>query len=147
MSTLNIHHLVISWSVSRGRDTCGYNICRLDDRKTGKRYRTIGVGYDMQGTVFGDWLTDVHQDKLKELFKNNTSEDCGYTVPGYRKIKDLYGLTLSPKGIASCDGACGIRSMINIAEAIGLEAQWEGNKKGHTTGYYVCEKTKEEEQK
>lgn len=141
MATLNIHHLVISWSVSRGRDTYGYNICRLDDRKTGKRYRTCGGGYDMIGTVFGDWLADLHQEKLQALFKNNPSEDCGYTVPGYRKIPSLYGLTLSPKGIAFCDGACGISSMIKIAEAIGLEVQWEGNKKGHTVGYYVCEKT------
>lgn len=141
MTTLNIHHLVISWSISRGRDTYGYNICRLDDRKTGKRYRTVGGGYDMIGTVFGDWLADVHQEKLKELFNQHPSEDCGYSVKGYRKIPSLYGLTLSTKGIASCDGFCGISSMINIAESIGLEVQWEGNKKGHTVGYYVCEKT------
>ena len=147
MSILNINHLVISWSISRGRDTCGYNICRLDDRKTGKRYRTTGGGYDMIGTVFGDWLADVHQDKLNELFETNPSEDCGYTVKGYRKIEHLYGLTLSPAGIASCNGACGINSMIRIAEAIGLDVQWEGNKKGYTVGYYVCEKTEEEEPK
>jgi hypothetical protein len=30
--------------------------------------------------------------------------------------------------------------MVRIAEAIGLEVQWEGNKKGHTIGYFVAPK-------
>jgi hypothetical protein len=28
--------------------------------------------------------------------------------------------------------------MQRIARALGLEVQWEGNKKGHTIGYFVA---------
>lgn len=44
----NIKRLALSWSVSRGRDTYGYNICRLDDTSTGERFKCMGGGYDMQ---------------------------------------------------------------------------------------------------
>lgn len=133
-----INHLSISWAISRGRDTYGWNICRLDDRNNGRRYRCHGGGYDMIGTVFGDWLQSCHQEDLKALFAHNTSVDCGYQVPGYRKIENLYGLTLSPNGVASCDGACGIESMINIANAIGLSVEREVKRKsGQTIGFYV----------
>lgn len=36
------NYLSLSWSISRGRDTYGYNIARLDDHATGKRYRCSG---------------------------------------------------------------------------------------------------------
>lgn len=61
---MNINHLRMSWSVSRGRDTYGYNICKLTDGNTGKQYRCMGGGYDMQGTVFGDWLEANYPDRL-----------------------------------------------------------------------------------
>lgn len=134
---MKINHLSITWGVSKGRDTYGYNICRLDDRATGKRYRCMGGGYDMIGTVFGNWLSDVYQDRLKYLFDSRKHEDCGYGVKGYRKIPDLYGLTLSPSGVAQLDGACGKSSMQAVAEAIGLEVQWQGDRKGRTIGYFV----------
>lgn len=135
---MKIHHLALSWSISRGRDTYGYNICRLDDRTSRKRYRTCGGGYDMIGTVFANWLEDNYQDRLIALFSDQ-KEECGYAVKGYYRMKDYYGLTLSPKGHASLDGACGMSSMKRIAEAIGLDVQWEGNRKGHTTGYFVVD--------
>lgn len=144
MAKLHINHLVISWSTSKGQDTYGYSICRLDDRETGKRYRTCGGGYDMIGTVFGDWLEDYYQADLMELVKERMKdpegfEDCNYAVKGYLKFPGLYGMTYNTNtGKVAIDGACGISSVISIAEALGLEVQWEGNRKGHTTGYYVC---------
>lgn len=63
----NIKRLALSWSVSRGRDTYGYNICRLDDTSTEERFKCMGGGYDMQGTVFGSWLEAGYQDRLVEL--------------------------------------------------------------------------------
>lgn len=149
MTKLHINHLVISWSTSKGRDTYGWNICRLDDRKTGKRYKTTGGGYDMIGTVFGEWLADYYQADLlalvKDLMRNPEAfEDCGYSVSGYIKFKDLYGMTYNTKnGRVDLDGACGINSMQAIARAIGLEVQWEGNRKGQTTGYYVAREVAE----
>ena len=139
---LKLTRLDLTWSVSRGRDTEGYNICRLDDANTGKRYKCLGGGYDMVGTVFGDFLNDVYQERLQKLFTDRPTLDAGYLVPGYNKIKDLYGITLQPSGVAHCDGGCGISSMIRIAEAIGLEVQTTWNRKsrsGATTGFIVSE--------
>ena len=67
---MKINHLSISWSISRGRDTYGYNICRLDSRQSGSRYRCSGGGYDMIGTVFGNWLEAEYQRELVELGGN-----------------------------------------------------------------------------
>lgn len=133
--------LSLSWSTSRGRDTYGYNICRLDDNVTGKRYKCMGGGYDMTGTVFGAWLEDTQQDKLQQLVTKRAAElsDCGYAVEGYKKIEGLYGLTVNPKGHVSLDGATGISSMERIAEALGLEVQGTFNKKGHRIGFIVGE--------
>ena len=145
MTKLHINHLAISWTTSRGRDTYGWNICRLDDRKTGLRFRCNGGGYDMIGTVFGEWLAFEYQDALRQYVEANKAAlvDCGYSVAGYKKLPDLYGMTVNPDGRVSLDGGCGINSMERIARALGLEVQWEGNKKGHTIGYYVSREVQE----
>ncbi len=130
-------HLSLSWSTSRGVDTYGYNIARLDDQNTGKRYRTSGGGYDMVGTVFAHWLQDVYQTELVELVQTIPMIDCGYSVPGYLKNENLYGLNVTPKGSVTLDGACGMSSMETIARAIGLAVERTWNRKGHTTGFYV----------
>ena len=124
----NITHLKLSWSVSRGRDTYGYNICRLDDGSTGKRYKCNGGGYDMAGTVFGEWLADVYQAELKA---------AGNVVT------DMYGARNYLDSV-QLDGACGLESMLRIAEAIGLEVEREyvkkGVNRGRTIGWYVSMK-------
>ena len=132
-----LKRLNISWSTSRGRDTYGYNICRLDDSRTRKRYRCMGGGYDMIGTVFGDWLADMYAPEIAALFDTRASVDAGYVVKGYRKIPDLYGLTMTPGGDVQCDGGCGIESMIRVAETIGLQVQQTYGRKGRTTGFIV----------
>ena len=130
-----LKRLDLSWSTSRGQDTYGYNICRLDDSR--KRYRCMGGGYDMIGTVFGDWLADMYAPEITALFDTRASVDAEYAVKGYRKIPDLYGVTMSPDGKVHYDGACGIESMIRIAEAIGLQVQQTYSRKGRTTGFIV----------
>lgn len=136
----NFTHLSLSWSVSRGVDTFGYNIARLDDQNTGKRYRCMGGGYDMTGTVFANWLQDVYQSELVDLVKTITMVDCGYQVKGYLKNEKLYGLNVTPKGAVTLDGACGLSSMIAVCDALGLDVERTGNRKGHTTGFYVTSK-------
>ena len=133
----NFTHLSLSWSVSRGVDTFGYNIARLDDQNTGKRYRCMGGGYDMTGTVFAQWLQDVYQSELVDLVKTTPMVDCGYQVKGYLKNEKLYGLNVTPKGNVTLDGACGLSSMITVCDALGLDVERTGNRKGHTTGFYV----------
>jgi hypothetical protein len=137
---MNATQLNISWSVSRGQDTYGYNICRLDDIRTGKRYRTCGGGYDMIGSVLGDWLEDRFQDELRALVADLPKQKYGGT--SYMQISEeinpkYYGLTISPDGTVCLDGACGVSSMQQIGRALGLNFQWLGNKKGHTTGYFI----------
>ena len=137
---MNATQLNISWSVSRGQDTYGYNICRLDDIRTGKRYRTCGGGYDMIGSVLGDWLEDRFQDELRALVADLPKQKYGGT--SYMQISEeinpkYYGLTISPDGTVCLDGACGVSSMQRIGEALGLNFQWLGNRKGHTTGYFI----------
>jgi len=123
-SHVGILRCSVSWSVSKGRDTYGYNICRLDG-PNGKRYRTCGGGYDMVGTVLADFMCDQFQIQLRELVLLNAerTEECGYSVSGYRKLPELYGLTVTPKGRVEVDGACGVSSVIKIFRAIGIDVQ------------------------
>lgn len=103
--------LSITWSTSRGRDTYGYNICRLDSSNTGRRYRCNGGGYDMVGTVVADWLCAEHQTRLTALHNRRASEH----------------------------GACGIESVRQIAEAVGISMSSVVNRRGHVTGYMVTD--------
>lgn len=136
-----INHLVLSWSVSKGRDTYGYNICRLDDRNNGKRYRTIGGGYDMIGTVFGEWLQENYQEQLLNI-KDKSHRIYNSTLNDNTNPVNFCGMTYNVKNnTVSLDGACGIESMIRIAEAIGLEVERDyikkGKRRGETVGWYV----------
>ena len=137
---MKLNYLKLSWSVSRGRDTYGYNICRLDSR-SGHRYRCSGGGYDMVGKVFGDWLQSEHQLELRELVADLPKVPYGSTT--WLQIAEdvnpsFYGLTIRPDdGLVILDGACGLSSMQRIARALGLSVQWDGNKKGDTVGYFI----------
>ena len=126
--------LSVSWSVSRGRDTYGYNICRLDDTTTGKRYRCMGGGYDMVGTVFAEWLEGVHQERLQKI-RNQAFYYNGFE----RNEKGLYGMRRRDDGTVSLDGGCGIDSMRRIAKACGLTVEWRGDRKGNTVAFIVTE--------
>jgi hypothetical protein len=135
---MDTYKLVTSTGTSRGRDTYGYTIVRLDDTSTGKRYRTNGGGYDMVGTVFGEWLQDRFQDRLMAIADRvhvqydfstsprirteNTAPDALY---GMARLINLKGEGKKHFGAdrIALDGACGINSMIRIAEAIGLEVR------------------------
>jgi len=138
--TTELNYLPLSWAVSRGRDTYGYNICRLDDKATGKRYRCSGGGYDMQGTVLGQWLQNVHQERLQILKAHNADklEPCGYTVDGWMKIPSFYGLTYDIMGKAIIDGACGVESVIKIAEACGISITSDWNRRANRkNGFFI----------
>lgn len=152
---MNTKHLALSWTVSRARDTYGYNVCRLEDGQ--KVYRADGGGYDMTGTVFGEWLADAYQDRLLKIARRAYYVSNGEGVkaregeqasmrwvgtPGKPKVTPglLYGMYHYPKEKrVSLDGGCGIESMLTIALAIGLDVQRTGNRKGHTTGFIVTD--------
>lgn len=131
--------LSISWSISRGRETDGYNICRLDDSDTGKRFRCMGGGYDMTGTVFGEWLQETYQERLagiRQLAAARYSD-------GKRIRNDapeaLYGMVDHVGGRVSVDGACGISSMERIAKEIGLSVRHIVNRRGNLTALLVTD--------
>jgi hypothetical protein len=138
---MNVTHLELSWTTSRGRETYGYNIVRLVDTSTGERFRAMGGGYDMTGTVFGEWLQTTYQDRLREIageaHQSVMKNDEG---PWGRTYNDhgLYGMTLHKHdGSVHLDGACGLSSMQRIAERVGLEVRAIVNRRGSTTGFLV----------
>ena len=140
MAFNQIHRLTLTWATSKGRDTYGYNIARLDDSISGKRYKTCGGGYDMIGTVLADWFQDQHQSALLELVKTSADklEVYSTTCPDWRKVAEFYGMTYRPnENRVSLDGGCGVGAILRIIEACGFEVQRSHNKKGHTTGFYV----------
>lgn len=100
------HNLIIKWSVSKGRDTYGYNICTLWDGD--KRYKTCGGGYDMLGTVFANWLATNYLDLIIEKVKPYDEEGNG-----------MYGLFRRDERYWM-DGACGFDSIKRIAEEAGF---------------------------
>lgn len=58
--------LELRYTVSRGRDTYGYNICTL--YVNGERVSACnGGGYDMQGTSLGNWIASAYADRLLRL--------------------------------------------------------------------------------
>lgn len=120
--TYQANYLALSWSTSKGRDTFGYNICRLDDRATDKRYKCMGGGYDMVGTVVAEYLQEAFQDRLQSAGSVVTS---------------LYGAR-NYNGKISIDGACGLESVKRIAEAIGVSITDNYNKRKQATeGFFV----------
>ena len=68
------HTLAIKWGTSRGRDTYGYTTCTLSE--DGKRLAAFnGGGYDMRGTVFGDWLARAYRNLLFNLKPEDMPEN------------------------------------------------------------------------
>lgn len=143
------NYLPLSWSVSRGRDTYGYNICRLDDNATGKRYRCNGGGYDMTGTVVGKWLAATYQERLLAL---QDSAHARYSkADGYKTSSNesgngpnrnkLYGMCYhADENRVSLDGACGLSCMIDIAAAIGVRITSNYNKRKRATdGFFISD--------
>lgn len=115
-----IRNLSLKWTVSRGRDTYGYNIVTLTDQSTGKKYRTDGGNYDMQGVVFSRWMDDNYRERYKSL-----------------DASSYYGLFVGSDGHMYTDGACGLNCMERIAEAIGLDYQAVYSRKDGLTNILV----------
>lgn len=105
----NEYYLDLRWTISRGRDTYGYNICSLWDGD--KKYSCLGGGYDMTGTVFAHFLKDNFLDKIIATCKPHCQDQDSF-----------YGF-FHRNGNYYLDGACGLSCMLEIAKAIGLEVK------------------------
>lgn len=132
------HYLVLKWTVSRGKDSYGYNICTIWDGN--KPYRTCGGGYDMIGSVFAAWLKEKYIDKLKTLTPYDENYSMEYWQKhGYQPRQENYGL-FCRNGRWCLDGACGFSAMTDIAKKIGLEIKSLYDKKNkETNGFIVKE--------
>lgn len=143
MKTFPSSFCPVSWSVSRGRDTYGYNICRIDSGITGARFRCSGGGYDMVGTVLADLICAEHQDALRAMVASRRAQfvDAGYSTPGYLRptASELYGLTVKPDGTVHIDGACGKESVISIAKCAGISVTGSYSKRGRNLlqGFFI----------
>lgn len=146
-------YLPISWSTSRGQSTYGWNICRLDDRETDKRYRTCGGGYDMIGTVLGQWLEDKYQDRLRSIgmragsyfskaggYQSHRITEGGSLPYGRPDPSYFYGMTRNDDtGAITIDGACGRTTVLTIADAIGISLILETDRRGRIVGYFASD--------
>ena len=150
---MTVYSLHFRWTVSRGVNTYGYNIVTL--LVDGYRQAQCnGGGYDMQGTVFADWLTLKFNKEMQVLFtpeikdlKEGGKHREYETKEGkviYCSTERYYGVTIklhtwSGDVYISLDGACGFSSMERIANAIGIKMQWNkisDRYKNHT--YYTA---------
>ncbi len=118
--------LKFKWTVSRGRETYGYNICSLWIDRV-KVSSCNGGGYDMKGTAFANWMQAEFQEELLKiadkadkriLIKKGKYEYPKPTTPIF------YGMTtyidFDKKETKIClDGGCGFSCMGKILNAIG----------------------------
>ncbi len=82
--------LTIRWGVSRGQNTAGYTTCSL---KNGNGKRVAGCnggGYDLRGTVVGDWVARTFADELRALKEGDFPDRRAGRGKGG---PELYGLT------------------------------------------------------
>ena len=135
--------LEFRWSVSRGYETYGYNICSLwvDGRKVAS---CNGGGYDMKGTSLGNWL-----EKSLDLFPGIVKLAAGSNHIGNKK-GTFYGLAYYDKTARKwrkhykegysvvLDGGCGFSCMENILGALGLKLRFVSEKRNTST--YIIER-------
>lgn len=111
------------YGTSRGADTYGYTTCSL--KVDGKRESLqAGGGYDMQGAALGVWMSKAFQTELKKLPANYGSGDNAkgfYGLIHWDKITNERVTRANKNTKTYCDGACGLRSMESILDAMGLE--------------------------
>jgi hypothetical protein len=113
-------YLTFKWSISRGRNTYGYNICSL--YVDGKKVASCnGGGYDMQGTCLGEWLEKQFAEGIKGL-----------------DVSQFYGIS-EYEGKRYLDGACGFDSMRAIAKALGYRLRYIEHLSNKNANTYIFE--------
>ena len=134
--------LVFKRTVSRGRNTYGYNICSL--WVNGRKQTSCnGGGYDMQGTCLAEYIKANYQDRLIKLKANYGSGDRGKGFYGLSFYKNHKRRRASSEGAEIyLDGACGFSSIERIATKIGLKLQCVHSSTNETV--YTLEDTRKE---
>lgn len=107
------------WSISRGRDTYGYNICSLWLNGAEKVASTCGGGYDMKGTVLGAFIREYFPEQLKKM---DAGKHYGLTFwnPNGKGVRGRYLKHYKEGCEFYLDGACGFREMEHFLREIGF---------------------------
>tara|TARA_R100001129_G_scaffold168959_1_gene137427 strand:- start:3199 stop:3609 length:411 start_codon:yes stop_codon:yes gene_type:complete len=128
--------LKYTYGTSRARNSYGYNIVGL--KVDGIRVaRTCGGGYDMQGTVLGDWVERKFWNELLKFDK--TFYALKYVNPNWEpssKGSRTSDLPTEEHTIPVIDGACGENSVTRIIEHLG----YKYNSISWKDGIYTVEK-------
>lgn len=61
--------ITIKWGISRGRDTYGYTTSNLYNQNNKRISSCNGGGYDLLGTVVGNWISSTFPKELCKLKK------------------------------------------------------------------------------
>jgi hypothetical protein len=124
MNKLEIRILNLKWTISKARNTYGYNVLTLTDISSKKRYKTWGGGYDMHGAALGEYIQETFQQELREMFDVSRERDTCYGI-FIRKNKVLI------------DGYCGFETVADIAKLINIHVSKVTNKQGHVISYVL----------
>lgn len=121
--------LEFRWTVSRGRDTYGYNICSL--YVDGKKFSSCnGGGYDMKGTSLGAWIEkrlDLFPGVLRLASPAHRLPRCSSSFYGlyfWDQKKKTWRKHYRQGLQVHLDGGCGFGSMENILRALGLRLRF-----------------------
>ena len=111
------------WSISRGYNTYGYNICSL--WYAGTKVSTCnGGGYDMESTVISNLLNLYFQDRLNSITSDNFEYGLCENVDGNNYIS--YGI--------------GVNAINRIIQHCGMSVRINSVKvKRHTETYIIIE--------
>lgn len=116
--------LVFKWTVSRGRETYGYNICSL--WVGGYKVASCnGGGYDMKGTCLADYILNNYKDRIIKLKAHYGSMDKGNGFYGLSYYKNGKSRRAYSEGVSvGLDGACGFSSIEEIMKRIKLKLEY-----------------------
>ena len=118
------------WTISKGRDTYGYNICSMYHNGI-KVSSCKGGGYDMQGTALSDWMQEKFRAELQKL---DAREFYGLSFWNTKRNKTQF--RWSKDCTTWLDGACGFSSMQKILDKLGYSLQYVP-KRGENSTYEI----------
>lgn len=87
--------LQIKWGTSRGQDSYGYTTCSLRNHRGERIASCNGGGYDMRGTVIGNWIATTFVKELCSLKSSDMPKQSHYNHEKKESVDEgryFYGL-------------------------------------------------------
>lgn len=147
-------YAIEKWTLSKGQNTYGYNICTIKDTKTGKKGQCNGGGYDMAGTSLAGLLVELELNKhlLKIVGKTNcnyihdatngtfiNNEPGGHTYESPIFYGTYYQIDKKGNHSVTVDGATGMSNVIDLYGLAGvtITLTHDETKRRQRTGYFI----------